>query len=193
MRLILASRSSRRKQLLEKVGFSFLVHHIDIKESFPATIPVSDIAEFLAKKKNNMYKKIFQNDIILTADTMVIYDEQVLGKPKNFVEAKESLLTLSNNIHEVFTGVCISNKEKNIHFTSKTQVKFCTITHKEVDFYLSNYQPYDKAGSYGIQEWIGLIGIEWIKGSYYNVMGLPIDKVYKVLVKDFAFSIEKKQ
>ena len=193
MRLILASRSSRRKQLLEKVGFSFLVHHIDIKESFPATIPVSDIAEFLAKKKNNMYKKIFQNDIILTADTMVIYDEQVLGKPKNFVEAKGSLLTLSNNIHEVFTGVCISNKEKNIHFTSKTQVKFCTITPKEVDFYLSNYHPYDKAGSYGIQEWIGLIGIEWIKGSYYNVMGLPIDKVYKVLVKDFAFSIEKKQ
>jgi len=184
-KLILGSGSPRRKQLLTEAGFQFEVKIIPCDESFPSNIKVTEVAEYLAIEKNKAYREIVTNEIIVTADTTVVFKDQILDKPKNENEAIRSLETLSGKIHQVITGVCISSSNLKKSFSSNTEVKFKQLTKDEINHYVSAYKPFDKAGSYAIQEWIGLIGIEWIKGSYFNVMGLPIDLVYKVLKENF--------
>ena len=183
--LILASNSPRRKQLLNESGFSFEVKTIPFEEVFPSDLASNKVAEFLAVEKNLAHRAAFEDGIILTADTVVVFKDQILGKPKDDMEAKEVLKTLSGQIHHVITGVCISNQEKQLSFSCETEVKFHPLTDEEINHYVSSFPPLDKAGSYGIQDWIGLIGVEWIKGSFYNVVGLPVDQVYKTLKEEF--------
>ncbi|WP_425391355.1 Maf family protein [Ekhidna sp.] len=182
--LILASKSPRRKKLLEQAGFEFEVKTIEFDEVFPKEMEASKVAEYLAIEKNKAHREAFQKETIITADTVVIFSDTILGKPKDKEEAKRILKILSGKIHMVMTGVCVSNEEKQVSFANLTEVKFHELTEEEIDHYVETAQPLDKAGSYGIQEWIGLIGVEWIKGSYFNVVGLPVDQVYHTL-KEF--------
>ena len=184
-KLILASGSPRRKQLLENAGFQFEVKSVSIDEIYPEDLEVSKVAQFLAVAKNEANRKLVRDEIVLTADTVVVHANQILGKPNDIEEAAEVLKQLSGQIHEVITGVCISSPQKSVAFSSTTQVKFKVLDVEQIDYYVRTYQPLDKAGSYAIQEWIGLIGVEWIKGSFYNVVGLPVDRVYDELRKNF--------
>ena len=183
--LILGSASPRRKQLLRDAGFEFQVRVIPFDEVFPNEMNPEDVAAFLAKGKNERQRKSVSTQIVLTADTVVIHENKILGKPESPEEAIQTLKLLSSDTHLVVTGVCISDSQKSVSFSSKTEVKFRELTDEEIDFYVTNFHPKDKAGSYAIQEWIGLIGVEWIKGDYYNVVGLPIVKVYETLLKEF--------
>lgn len=184
--IILASNSPRRKQLLNELGLDFKVRTIKgLEELYPETLNTEKVAEYLAIEKNKPYREKFKNEIIITADTVVIFSDKILGKPKDSKEAKKTLQLLSGKIHSVMSAVCISDENKTVSFSSTTEVKFHELTNEEIDHYVSNWPPTDKAGSYGIQEWIGLVGVEWIKGSYFNVMGLPVDKVYKTLIEEF--------
>lgn len=183
--LILASKSPRRKQLLEQAGFNFEVKTIDFDEVFPEDMDASKVAEYLAIEKNKAHRAAFSTEMIITSDTVVLFNDQILGKPKDADEAKRVLTLLSGKIHQVISGVCISNAEKMVSFSNLTEVKFRNLDIEEIAHYVTAYSPMDKAGSYGIQEWIGLIGVEWIKGSYYNVVGLPVDEVYKTLNDEF--------
>ncbi|MEM0940115.1 MAG: Maf family nucleotide pyrophosphatase [Bacteroidota bacterium] len=186
-RLILASGSPRRKQLLQDAGFDFEVKTVPFEEVFPEDMASEKVAEFLAIGKNEAHRKALENElIILTADTVVVFNDQILGKPKDEREAINTLNLLSGEIHDVITGVCISLLELQHSFSCKTQVKFKSLSDKEIKLYVENYKPMDKAGSYAIQEWIGLIGIEWINGSYYNVVGLPVHEVYQLLKDKFS-------
>lgn len=184
-KLILGSQSPRRKELLENAGFGFDVKAIDFNEDFSQEMAAIDVAEYLAEGKNQACRLTYKEEVIITADTIVILDDVVLGKPKNADEAANMLSSLSGRTHLVVTGVCISNAVQKNTFRSETQVKVSDLTSEEIDYYIHNYKPFDKAGAYGIQEWYGLIGVEWIKGSFYNVVGLPIDRVYQVLKKEF--------
>lgn len=184
--LILASGSPRRKQLLSEAGFDFEIRTVPIEETYPEDLAASQVAEFLAKEKNKAHRQIVENEIILTADTVVILNETILGKPKSQKEAIETLELLSGKIHMVTTGVCISDAQKIQSFSTTTKVKFRELTIEEIHHYVENYKPMDKAGSYAIQEWIGLIGIEWIEGSYYNVVGLPVSQVQACLLQHFS-------
>ncbi len=183
--LILASNSPRRKQLLTEAGFQFEVKTVSFEEVFPEDLASNKVAEYLAIEKNHAHRKAFQRETIITADTVVIFMDKILGKPKNTGEAKKVLELLSGKTHQVITGVCISTPEKEISFSNFTEVKFRSLTKEEIDFYVNTSLPLDKAGSYGIQDWIGLVGVEWIKGSFYNVVGLPVDQVYSVLKEEF--------
>lgn len=185
MNLILASKSPRRKQLLEEAGFKFEVKTIPFEEVFPKELSTDKVAEYLAIEKNKAHQLEFPDATIVTADTIVVFTDQVLGKPKDAKDAFKTLKILSGKIHQVFTGVCISNPEKQKSFSSLTDVKFKELSDEEINYYIKNFEPFDKAGSYGIQEWIGLIGVEWIKGSFVNVVGLPVDEVYRVLKEEF--------
>lgn len=180
-KIILASGSPRRKELLEMVGLQFEVFSLPVEETFPETLPSREVAEYLAIEKNKAYRLVLKDDIILTADTVVVIDDQILGKPKDAGEALQMLQLLSGKIHQVISGVCISSINKKHSFSSLTEVKFKELATEEIKHYIEHYAPYDKAGGYAIQEWIGLIGIEWIKGSYYNVVGLPVDKVVEAI------------
>ncbi len=189
--LVLASGSPRRKEILESMGFDFTVRKSDITEEVPGFLPVMETAEYLAKLKNDSIKRE-EGEVILTADTVVILGNRLLGKPKNELEAKTMLLNLSGVVNKVVSGVCISSETNQIAFSSITEVKFTTLSKEEIEYYVETYNPYDKAGAYGIQEWIGQIGIESIKGSYYNVMGLPSHEVYNVLTNVFEIAIGSK-
>jgi len=179
--LILGSKSPRRQKLLKEAGYPFKVKSIDIEENFPEDIPLTDLAKYLAEKKALKLRDDLQDEVLLTADTIVKIGTQVLGKPANLHEAKEMLKKLSNKTHEVITGVCICNKEKLKLFDDVTYVTFKELSDKEINYYLENYRPIDKAGAYGIQEWLGMIGVTKIEGSYFNVMGLPVYKIYEQL------------
>ena len=183
--IILASQSPRRYELLKSLDIKFKTFVIKgINESFPTNIKLENIAVFLAKQKANEYsEQIDKNTIIITADTIVKYKNNILNKPKNRGEAIEMLKKLSGSKHKVITGVCLSSKSKQKCFKSSTKVYFNKLNVKEIEYYIDKYKPFDKAGSYGIQEWIGFIGISKIKGSFYNVMGLPVQKLYKELQK----------
>lgn len=183
--LILASNSPRRKQLLEAAGFEFEVRTIDFEENFPDVLMADKVAEYLAVEKNKAHREAFDEGLILTADTVVIFTDKILGKPKDENEARQVLKILSGKIHQVMSGVCISSEDKQISFSNLTEVKFRELDDEEIDHYIKIAPPLDKAGSYGIQDWIGLIGVEWIQGSFYNVVGLPVDQVYKVLKEEF--------
>ena len=181
-KLIVASNSPRRQQLIEELGFSFDVKTLDVDESIEPETPPTDVAELLAIKKNQAYRAVLKDEIVLTADTVVIAKDSVLGKPKSREEAIAMINSFNNGTHQVVSGVCISSPSKLVSFSETTTVRFSELTSREICYYVDRYQPFDKAGSYGIQEWLGMIGIKRIEGSYFNVMGLPVHKVYQELV-----------
>lgn len=182
--LILSSNSPRRKELLQGLGIPFKVLVIQgIDESYPDTIPAADIAEYIAVKKAEPYRGTITgtDNTVLTADTVVVLGNQVMGKPKDEQDAYRMLRALSGNTHQVYTGVCLTRADKQRHFSVCTDVTFKELADEEIWQYIKKYSPMDKAGAYGIQEWIGYIGITGINGSYYNVMGLPVQRIYEEL------------
>ena len=181
--IILASQSPRRKELLSLLDLEFTVEVKSIDEIFPKDLKTSKVAEYLAELKASAFTNIKDDQVIITADTVVILNDTILGKPKDKAEAKEMLHRLSNRSHDVITGVCLKSAQKISTFSSSTKVYFRDLTDAEIDYYIENYKPYDKAGSYGIQEWIGAIGITKIEGSYFNVVGLPIQELNEQLKK----------
>ncbi len=184
-KIILASQSPRRHNLFRELGIDFEIKVKEgIEENFSSDLKEEEIVLFLAKLKSQPYADEIENgNLVITADTIVLLNGKVIGKPKNANDAKQILSKLSGNMHRVITGVCLSEKEKQVCFYANTDVYFRNLNKNEIDFYIENYKPFDKAGAYGIQEWIGYIGIEKIEGSYFNVMGLPIQKLYDELRK----------
>jgi len=177
--------------LLAEAGFSFETITLDIDESYPKEILPKDVAKYLAEKKNLAYREKLNDEIVITADTTVIFGNEILEKPEDPTDARMMLESLSGQIHSVITGVCISSSKKVVTFDDETIVQFRNLSQQEITHYIEKFKPFDKAGAYGIQEWIGLVGIERIEGSYFNVMGLPTLKVYKVLTKDFKLELEQ--
>lgn len=182
-KIVLCSNSPRRKELMRGLGLDFQTRVIDgIDESYDKSLPGEDIAKIISEKKAESYKATMSPDeLIITADTIVYVDGEVLGKPQDRLDAIRMLKMLSGKSHDVITGVCIQTQTKSTSFSVKTKVTFAQMTDDEINFYIDNHKPYDKAGAYGIQEWIGYIGVESIEGSYFNVMGLPVQKLYSVL------------
>jgi septum formation protein len=179
-KLILASNSPRRKQILEEAGIRFTVRVKDTPEIYPGSLNSREVPSYLARLKAKAFSELHEETII-TADTIVLLDEVILGKPSDYHEAFSMLKSLSGKKHEVITGVCLLNKNTEILFSDTTDVYFKNLSDAEINFYLEQYKPFDKAGSYGIQEWLGMVGIEKISGSYFNVMGLPIHKLHAEL------------
>ncbi len=181
--ILLASQSPRRSALLKELGIPFRV--VDVghsDEDYPDHLLGGDIAQFLAEHKSDAYKEILKpNQVLLTADTIVWHSGTELGKPSNREEAYAMIAGLSGHTHQVFTGVCLRSNKDRTSFFACTDVSFSNLVEEEIDYYVDKYQPYDKAGAYGIQEWIGYIGVERIVGSYFNVIGLPVQKVYSEL------------
>ena len=179
-RLILASQSPRRRQLLADAGIEFeLAPRFECEESFSEDMPAAEVAEYLSKLKSEAYPEpLGANDILLTADTVVIACSQILGKPADREEAIAMITMLSGCEHEVVTGVTLRTAERMKSFSVVSKVRFRALLQEEIEYYVDTYRPYDKAGSYGIQEWIGYVGIEGIVGSFYNVMGLPVQRLY---------------
>ena len=173
-KLILASNSPRRKELLAGLGVPFEVRVLqDIDEHYPENLPVNEVARYIAKEKADAYRRIVAADeLIITADTVVIVGDEILGKPMDEADAVRMLRLLSGRTHQVTTGVCLLTAEKERCFDVTTDVTFKTLTDEEIHYYVNRYRPFDKAGAYGIQEWIGYIGVTGLNGSYYNVMGL---------------------
>ncbi len=183
-RLILASKSPRRQELLKGLDVDFEVRVKDTDESYDINTPLLKIAEVIANKKAEVFtSELAFDEILITSDTVVIVDDEVLGKPKTKIQAFDMLSKLSGKSHKVITGVCLMSLEKKILFSDVTKVFFKPLTCDEMNYYIKHYQPFDKAGSYGIQEWIGYVGIDKIEGSYFNVMGLPVDKLYGKLIE----------
>lgn len=179
-KIILASKSPRRLQLIQQMGFNVELSNIDVEEDYPQDIQYDKIAEFLALKKANAYINLIKEDqILITADTMVFLNEQSIGKPEDKEMAISYLQSLSNKEHKVITGCCLKTKSKTHSFSVCTNVFFRELTQDEIEYYIENYKPFDKAGAYGIQEWIGSVGIEKIEGCFYNVMGLPTTELFK--------------
>ena len=176
----LASNSPRRKELLTKIIPIFRVESREVEEIYPHNLQGAEIATYLSHLKSEPFQ-LGEKDLIITSDTIVIVDELILGKPKNYEEAKQMLTLLSGEKHKIITGVTIRTKDKNISFHDVTKVQFYELKPDEIEYYIKEYKPFDKAGSYGIQEWIGCIGIKNMEGDYYNVMGLPIHKLYREL------------
>lgn len=181
--IILASASPRRRQLLSGLGFDFEVRTLaGIDESYPDHLQGEAIAAYISKAKAEAYRAtLAPNDLVITADTIVSVDGNVLGKPANEAEAHQMLQLLSGRTHEVVTGVTLMTKSQQQTFTATTSVTFAPLTEAEITHYVTHYRPLDKAGAYGIQEWIGMIAVESIQGSYFNVMGLPVQRLYKAL------------
>lgn len=183
-KIILASQSPRRRLLLEGMGFKFEVIHADIEEVFPENLKITEVPVFLAQKKADSLTKLLKDNVLLiTADTIVSIDNLILGKPKDADEARQILQLISGRSHNVITGVCIKTLNKQKTFYAESRVYFRTLNDEEISYYIKNYKPFDKAGAYGIQEWIGYIGIERIEGSYFNVMGLPTQMLYNEISK----------
>ena len=180
--IVLGSASPRRKELLSDIILKFSILTTKKKETFLSSLNGEEIAEFLAKQKSKfLSEKLQQNDLLITADTIVSFNNELLNKPKNKKEAFETLSKLSKNTHKVITGVCLKSKNKEIIFSVTTMVTFKELSENEIYHYINKYNPYDKAGAYGIQDWIGKIGINNINGSYTNVVGLPISELYQHL------------
>jgi septum formation protein len=182
--LILASKSPRRQYLMKELGLEFEVHTKDVDESFPENLKAQEIPLYLCQKKADAFdEELTDNTIVITADTIVWIDNQVLNKPENFDDAVRMLKLLSGKKHEVYTGVCLRSKHKTKTFYALTNVYFKELSQEEIEYYINNFNPYDKAGAYGAQEWIGYIAVEKIEGSYFNVMGLPVRELYEELLK----------
>lgn len=180
--IILASQSPRRQELLSGLNIPFEVQVIDTEETYPKQLVGVDIPMYLAEKKADEFKdRMTENTLLITADTIVWHEGKVFGKPADKAEALKMLKALSGKTHQVITGVCICDSRRRKTFHVISEVRFSRLTAAEIEFYVTNYEPYDKAGAYGVQEWIGFIGVEHIEGSYFNVMGLPIQRLYTEL------------
>ncbi|MFC0342724.1 Maf family nucleotide pyrophosphatase [Epilithonimonas hispanica] len=186
MKLLLASNSPRRKELLIQLGYQFEIVKIDVDESYPEDLKPNQIAEYVSEKKAKAFD-VNPNEVLLTSDTIVALDQKILLKPKNEAEAFEMIKNLSGKTHQVYTAFTIKTADSEISKTSKTDVEFSEISDEEINFYIKNYKPFDKAGSYGIQEWLGMAKIKNISGSFYSVMGFPVDLVYEELKKMNCF------
>ena len=182
--ILLASKSPRRQQLLKSIGIEFQVTTKEVDEIYPENLSREQVPVFLAELKSKPFlDELSDNDLLITADTVVCLEDDILGKPKNYDDAFNMLQNLSGKEHQVITGVCLTSRQKTRSFYSLTNVQFKKLTSQEIEYYITNFKPYDKAGAYGIQEWIGSIGITHIEGSFYNVMGLPIQKLYEEIQK----------
>lgn len=181
--IILASNSPRRKQYLADLNINFEVKPSNVDESYPITMKGYEIASYIAEQKASSFINLKPNDLVITCDTIVWVDGIALGKPDNDKEAYEMLTKLSNKTHEVISAVSLKSCDKLFTFFDSTEVTFKKLTHSEINYYINTYKPFDKAGSYGIQEWIGLIGIQKINGSYTNVVGMPMEKLYTHLMQ----------
>lgn len=186
--IILASNSPRRRELLGGLDVEFRTWVIPgIDESYPSDLPADEVAEYIARKKAAPYftpeyvGQLADDDIVLTADTVVILDGEVMGKPCNEADACQMLRRLSGKTHHVVTGVCLTSKTKTRHFSVSTNVTFSQLTDEQIAYYVTKYKPLDKAGAYGVQEWIGYVGVTRLEGSYFNVMGLPVQRIYAEL------------
>lgn len=184
LKIILASKSPRRQFLLNELGVNFEIKTKDVPEDFPSTLRQHEIPVYLCEHKAKAFiDELTYDNVVITADTIVWVDDKVLNKPEDKKEAIEMLQLLSGKKHEVYTGVCLLTKHKMKSFYVKTDVYFKNLSKEEIEFYVDTYKPYDKAGAYGAQEWIGYIGVEKIIGSYFNVMGLPVKELYEELIK----------
>ncbi len=182
MKIILGSKSPRRKALLSELGFSFEIRIKETDESYPNNLPAEDVAEFIAMKKADaLFETLLEDEILICADTTVIIDEQIVGKPKSRNHAIEILQSLSGRSHKVITGVVVQSRHKKNAFSVSTCVYFQPLSMEMIQYYIDEYKPYDKAGSYGIQEWIGSVGVKKIDGSFNNVVGLPTQELYSIL------------
>lgn len=183
--IILASNSPRRKELLNGLNIPYEIKTLpDIDESYPDSLAGEDIAIYIAEEKANAYlDQLDDNTLLITADTIVLLDGKVYGKPSDETDAKQMLRDLSGKTHQVITGVCITTKDKQVSFAVSSEVRFSKLDDDEIEYYVSNYKPFDKAGAYGVQEWIGYVAVEYISGSYFNIMGLPIQRLYRELKK----------
>lgn len=181
--IILASNSPRRRELLAGLGIDFEVRVLpNIEENYPPTLPVSQIAQYIAKEKAQAYREVMTDDqLIITADTVVVAAGEVMGKPVDADDAFRMLRKLSGCKHQVITGVCLTSTAVQREFSVTTDVAFKQLTDDEIHYYINHYHPFDKAGAYGIQEWIGYIGVTGLEGSYFNVMGLPVQRIYTEL------------
>jgi septum formation protein len=179
--LVLGSASPRRQQLLAGMGFDFTIRVKEVDEQYPEGLEFSTVAEYLAIKKAESQRKELQNELLITADTLVALDGELLGKPADYADAFALLKKQSGKKQTVYTGVCLLTENEEVSFTVTTDVYFRQITDAEIRYYLENFQPYDKAGSYGVQEWMGYVGVNRIDGSYTNVMGFPTVEVYQAL------------
>lgn len=179
--IILASGSPRRQQFFKELDLDYIIDVREVEEIYDPQLQGADITDYLSQLKASVFNHLSEKDIVITSDTIVWKDNIAIGKPSHYSEAKQMLLELSGQMHEVITSVCFTSKhyQKTIH--DITKVWFKTLTEAEIDYYLNNYKPYDKAGSYGVQEWLGYIAIDRLEGSYFNVMGLPTRLVYKTL------------
>ena len=181
-RIILASGSPRRQQFLRELDIDFTIQLKEVEEIYPNHLQASEITEFLAELKANAFNLLGENEVLITSDTIVWHENKALGKPKDAQDAFEMLQSLSGKTHEVITSVCFKTKNSLETITETTKVTFNSLSDEAIQYYISTYKPFDKAGSYGIQEWIGLVGIAKIEGSYTNVVGLPVEKVYQKLI-----------
>ena len=181
-RLILASGSPRRQQLLSELGMPFTIRTVPVAEDYPDTLPSERVAEYLSEKKGRAYQsRISDDELVITADTTVVVDDVLLNKPADAHEAKRMLRRLSGRPHRVITGVSLTRTTAVRTFADTTRVYFRTLSEEEIQYYVTRFNPLDKAGGYAIQEWIGMVGIEKIEGSYFNVVGLPVEKLYQAL------------
>ena len=184
-KIILASQSPRRQQLLKDSGLDFEIVVKEYNETYPGHLRGQDIALFVARQKADLFRNVLSHkEIVITADTIVWCNNQVLGKPVDASDARRILMEISDNTHEVITGVCILSMNKEKSFSVSTKVTFEALSDEEIDYYIRNFSPFDKSGAYGIQEWIGIIACSRIEGSYFNVVGLPVHELYKEL-KEF--------
>lgn len=181
-KIILASKSPRRKELIAHLGYDFEQKSKDTDESYPSDLPLNQVAEYLSKKKAEAFKsELNEGELLVTSDTTVLLENKLLEKAINASEAKMMLQQLSGKAHEVITGLCLSSLQKQKSTSVSTKVYFKPLSETEIDYYINRFHPFDKAGAYGIQEWIGFIGVEKIEGSFYNVMGLPVKELYEMI------------
>lgn len=181
-RLILASASPRRQELLKSLGVNFEIRLKSVKETYPKDLKSVEVPDYLAKLKASVFTNLESDEILITGDTVVVLDDKILGKPQNKAEAAEMLRALSEKSHKVISSICLKSTEKIVVSHEVTKVYFKKLSEAEIEYYLNNFKPYDKAGAYGIQEWIGQIGIHKIEGSYFNVVGLPVHLLYEMLM-----------
>lgn len=185
-KIVLGSKSPRRQELLKSLGFNIEIRTKEIEENFPSEMDVLEVAEYLAKLKSEPLRDTLSNsELLITSDTVVLRDNEILGKPSDRTEAIDMITSLGGKEHKVITGVCLTTYDRQITFSNSTTVQFDDLELVEIEYYVDNFKPYDKAGAYGIQEWLGYIGIKKIEGCYYNVMGLPMNALYQKIKKEF--------
>ncbi len=192
MRLILASKSPRRQQLLKSAGLAFEIRLQSAEEDYPESLSPEEVPVYLAEKKAKAFENNLEEDeLLITSDTVVILKEEIIEKPANLQEAKQMLRKLSGQQHSVLTGVCLTTRSDAIRFSERSEVFFKNLSDQEIDYYVEHYPPLDRAGAYGIQDWLGFVGVERVEGCFYNVMGLPVSRLYQTLQAHFPQIIQQ--